>query len=182
MSKVQAEIDIVVGKGRRVQETDIPNLKYLQAMVKETFRLHITPILFPHVNRTACKVFGYDIPAGTTAFICIGAIAKDPSVWEDPLEYKPERFLGGAPHAATDVMGAHFELLTFGSGRRGCPGKELAVGSVHIIVANLVQSFDWAVPEGVNPEKLDMAEAPGRLHRKASSLMAIPKARSVSVA
>lgn len=177
MSKVKAELDTVVGSSRNVVDADIPRLKYLQAMVKETFRLHITPIMFPHVNKTACKVFGYDVPAGTTAFICIGAIAKDPSIWESPLEYKPERFLEGSPHASADVMGAHFELLSFGTGRRGCPGKELAITMVQILSAHLLHSFDWSLPNGMAPSDLDMSEAPGRLHRLAQPLMAIPAPR-----
>jgi flavonoid 3'-monooxygenase len=178
MSKVQAELDAVVGKSRRVEEADIPKLKYLQAMVKETFRLHLsTPILFPHVNKSETKVFGYDIPAGTTVLVCAGAIARDPAVWEDPLEFRPERFLDGSPHANTDVQGNHFELLTFGSGRRGCPGTALAMTMVHLLSATLLHSFDWSLPDHKAVEKLDMSEAPGRLHRMANPLNAVPKAR-----
>jgi cytochrome P450 len=178
MSKVQDELDTVVGKARRVEDADIPNLKFFQAVIKETFRLHLsTPILFPHVNQTACKLFGYDIPAGTTVLVCAGAIARDPSVWENPLEFKPERFLDGSPHANTDYQGHHFELVTFGSGRRGCPGTALASTMVHILTANLLHSFDWSLPNEMPPMDLDMSEAPGRLHRRAQPLKAILKAR-----
>jgi cytochrome P450 len=49
LQKLTSELDAVVGKDRMVQETDIPNLKYLQAFIKEVFRLHPpTPLLLPH--------------------------------------------------------------------------------------------------------------------------------------
>jgi cytochrome P450 len=177
MSKVQAELDTVVGKARRVEDADIPKLEYLQATVKEMFRLHITPLLIPHKNKTACKISGYDIPAGTTTFINAAAIGKDPVTWENPLEFKPERFLNGSPHANTGYMGSHFELLPFGSGRRGCPGKELAATMVHILAATLLHSFDWSLPNEMPPTDLDMSEAPGFVNRRAEPLKAIPKAR-----
>ncbi|KAG0597784.1 hypothetical protein M758_12G020400 [Ceratodon purpureus] len=178
MIKVQDELDTVVGKSRRVEDADIPNLKYLQAMVKEVFRLHLTtPILLPKVNKTACKLFGYDIPAGTTVLVCAGTIARDPSIWDNPLEFRPERFLDGSPHVNTEVQGNHFELLTFGSGRRGCPGTALAITMVHILTATLLHSFDWTLPNGTPPMDLDMSDAPGRVHRRAKPLNAILKAR-----
>jgi len=58
-----AKLDLVVGKSRRVKYIDIPNLKYPQAIIKETFHLHpIAPLLAPHVTNNTCKVFGYNIP------------------------------------------------------------------------------------------------------------------------
>ncbi|KAG0597782.1 hypothetical protein M758_12G020200 [Ceratodon purpureus] len=178
MTKVQAELDAVVGKSRRVEEADIPNLKYLQAVVKETFRLHISPpMLIPRENENACKILGYDIPKGTTIIVNAAAIARNPSIWEDPLTFKPERFLEGSPSANTDVQGNNFELLPFGSGRRQCAGIGLGLSMTHILTATLLQSYDWSLPNDVQPTDLDMSEAPGMLPHRAQSLSAIPKAR-----
>lgn len=178
MSKVQSELDAVVGKSRRVEEADIPNLKYLQAVIKETFRLHISPpMLIPRENETACKVLGFDIPKGTTVMVNASAIARDPNIWEDPLEFKPERFLDGSRHASTDLQGNHFELLPFGSGRRQCGGIGLGLTMTHILTATLLQSFDWSLPNGLQPVDLDMSEAEGMLPHRAQHLSVIPKAR-----
>ncbi|KAG0567788.1 hypothetical protein KC19_7G160900 [Ceratodon purpureus] len=178
MSKAQAELDAVVGKSRRVEESDIPNLKYLHAICKEVFRLHpASPILFPHWNKNACMLFGYDIPAGTSVIVNVGAIARDPGIWEDPLVFKPERFLEGMPHANTDVQGHHFELLPFGTGRRQCPGIGLSLAMVHILTATLLQGFDWSLPKDLRPEDLNMAEAEGILSVRAEPLRAILKPR-----
>jgi len=178
MKMAQAELDSVVGKSRRVEDADVPNLKYLQAIVKETFRLHpVLPILIPHVNKNACEVFGYNIPEKTSIFVHVAAISRDPRIWKDPTVFQPERFLDGMPHADTDFKGKHFELLPFGMGRRACPGIALASTLVHIMIASLLQSFDWSLPNDLQPRELDLSEAKGLGHLLAHPLIAIPKAR-----
>jgi len=178
MKKLQEELDTVVGKSRRVEDADIPNLKYLQAIIKENFRLHpVAPLLVPRLSDKPCKVLGYDIPKNTSIFVNVAAIAQDPKMWEDPMTFKPERFLEGMPHAHLQVDGKNFEVLPFGSGRRQCPGIMLASTMVHIIVANFMQSFDWSLPNGLPPMDLDMSEGEGIGHVLAHPLMAILRAR-----
>jgi len=178
MKKVQVELDTIVGKSRRVEDADVPNLKYLQAVIKENFRLHpIVPMLIPHLNENPCKVLGYDIPKKTLVFVNVAAIAQDPRIWEDPLTFKPERFLDGMPHANMKFEGKNFEVLPFGAGRRQCPGIMLASTLVHIMVATFIQSFDWSLPNGLQPKDLDMSQAEGIGHVRADPLIAILKAR-----
>jgi hypothetical protein len=77
MKKVQDELDGVVGDGRFVNENDIPQLKYLQAIVKETFRLHPpAPLLVPHESIESCEINGYHVPAKTRIFVNIWAIHR----------------------------------------------------------------------------------------------------------
>jgi len=178
MKKVQEELDTVVGKSRRVEEADVPNLKYLQAVVKENFRLHpVLPLLIPHLNKEPCKVLGYNIPGKTLVFVNVAAIARDPRTWEDPMTFKPERFLDGMPHANIQYEGKNFEVLPFGAGRRQCAGILLASTFIHIIVATFMQSFNWSLPNGLQPKDLDMSADEGVGHVLAHPLIAIPKAR-----
>ncbi|GMN32322.1 hypothetical protein TIFTF001_003629 [Ficus carica] len=72
------------------------------------------------------------------------AIGRNPSYWEDPLELKPERFL----NSSLDFKGNVFEYIPFGSGRRICPGMTMAAKQIPLIVASLVHSFDWSLPQG----------------------------------
>ena len=93
MRKAQAEIrDNLQGKSK-ITEDDLANLKYLRLVIKETMRLHpAAPLLLPREATEPCKILGYDIPKGTTVLVNAWAIGRDPMHWEDPEEFKPERF------------------------------------------------------------------------------------------
>ncbi|KAL5975992.1 hypothetical protein ACLOJK_020322 [Asimina triloba] len=106
--KVREEIESVVGTKRLVQESDAPNLSYVQAVVKETLRMHPAD----------CTVGGFFMPKGTNIFINAWSIGRDPEYWDDPHLFRPERFLDS--NAAVDFKGQHFQYLPFGSGPRMC--------------------------------------------------------------
>ncbi|KAI5067033.1 hypothetical protein GOP47_0017561 [Adiantum capillus-veneris] len=147
LKALQKELDMVVGSTRLVQEEDLANLPYLQAVVKETMRLHpVAPFLFPHQSSQACKVGEYEIPADTRALINVWAIGRNPNVWDSPLKFDPNRFMEKASYSHVNVYGRHFELIPFGSGKRKCPALTLGLLSVHIFIASLVQAFDWQFP------------------------------------
>ncbi|PTQ26957.1 hypothetical protein MARPO_0254s0002 [Marchantia polymorpha] len=120
MERLQSELDDVIGKERLVEEADLQKLEYVQAVVKETLRLHPVAVLgVPHFPKEATKLAGYDIPANTRVILNLYAIGRDPKVWENPLKFNPSRFL----NSPIDVKGQHYEVLPFGSGRRRCPGR-----------------------------------------------------------
>ncbi|KAG0562564.1 hypothetical protein KC19_9G156400 [Ceratodon purpureus] len=180
MKKLKAELDAVVGKDRLVQETDVPNLKYLQAVIKETFRLHpVGPLLVPHESTHDCEVAGYQIPAGTRLYVNTWAIGRNPKAWDRPLEFDPERFMTG-PDINIDIKGQDFRLLPFGSGRRGCPGIPLGLLIVQWTMATLVHAFDWTLPEGQDPKDIDMTEAFGLTVPRAHALFAYAKPRQAA--
>nr|BAH22519.1 flavonoid 3' hydroxylase [Tricyrtis hirta] len=168
LHKAQQELDNVVGRQRLVSETDLPNLPFLQAIIKETFRLHpSTPLSLPRISSEPCEINGYYIPKNATLLVNVWAIARDPAVWSDPLEFKPERFMPGGEKANVDVKGNDFEVIPFGAGRRICAGMSLGLRMVQFMTATLVHGFEWGLPEGVNAEKLDMEESYGlTLQRK----------------
>ncbi|XP_008813456.2 cytochrome P450 93G1-like [Phoenix dactylifera] len=177
LEKVREEIDRVVGKDRLVGETDLPKLPYLQAAMKETMRLHPAAPVAHRQTTKDIHVGGYDIPADTVLMVNLWAIGRDPSYWEDPLEFRPERFMSDA--AAVDVRGQHFQLLPFGSGRRGCPGMVLAMQVVSVTVAAMVQSFEWEVVggEAVGEGRVDMEEKEGLVAARQHPLVLVPVAR-----
>ncbi|CAK9213393.1 unnamed protein product [Sphagnum troendelagicum] len=174
MKKAQDELDDVIGQDRVVDESDIPQLKYLQAIVKETFRLHPpAPLMVPHQNMEACEIGGYHILPKTQIFVNLWAIHRHSSTYENPLEFNPDRFL----QTNVDLKGKHFELLPFGSGRRICPGMSLGLLIVQMQLARLLHSFTWKLPKGENPQDMDMGEVFGMTTRKAIPLRAIAIAR-----
>ncbi|CAM6075255.1 unnamed protein product [Sphagnum tenellum] len=172
MQRAQKELDTVVGTNRLVTESDLQHLPYLQAILKENFRIHPpAPIMAPHRSIQPCQVEGYNLPTNTQVFVNLWAIGRDPNVWERPLEFDPDRFM---QHPEIDVHGRNFELLPFGTGRRACPGRPLGILFAQIGLANLLQSFDWTLPSNLQeePMKLDMSETFGLTVKKTQGLCA----------
>lgn len=179
MEKARREIDSEIGKSRLVEESDIVNLPYLQAIVKETLRLHPTAPIIVRESSQHCTIGGYDVPAKTRLFVNVWAIGRDPKHWESPLEFRPERFVSQSEESAgksqLDVRGQHFHLLPFGSGRRGCPGTSLALQVVQTTLATLIQCFEWKVPGGDGTVKME--EGPGITLPRAHPFVCVPMAR-----
>ncbi|RDX61067.1 3,9-dihydroxypterocarpan 6A-monooxygenase, partial [Mucuna pruriens] len=176
MVKARQEIDSVVGNNRLVEESDIPNLPYVQSIVKETMRLHPTGPLIVRQSTEDCNVDGYDIPARATMFVNVWAIGRDPNYWESPLEFKPDRFLNEEGESPLDLKGQHFELLSFGAGRRSCPGASLALQIIPTTLAGMIQCFEWKVGEE-GSGMVDMEEGPGMALPRAHPLLCVPVAR-----
>eukprot|EP01018_Ginkgo_biloba_P011309 Gb_11421 [translate_table: standard] len=174
INKVQDELRSVIEPNRRVQESDLPCLPYLQAVVKETLRLYPAgPLLIAHEATKACNVSGYEIPASTRVIVNAWAIGRNPKSWEDADKFRPERFIGNSK----DVRGQDFDVIPFGSGRRGCPGMNLGIVVVELALAQLVHCFDWRLPDGMDAQMLDMSEAFGLAMPRATHLFAVATPR-----
>ncbi|XP_018809611.1 cytochrome P450 71AU50-like [Juglans regia] len=174
MKKLQKELENVVGLERMVEEADLDRLEYLDMVVKETFRVHpVAPLLIPHQGMKDCTVNGFHIPRNSRILINTWAIGRDPSVWNDAEVFFPERFVG----SSIDLRGRDFELLPFGSGRRGCPGMQMGLLVVRLVIAQLIHCFDWELPDNMLPTDLDMTEEFGLSAPRAKHLLAIPAYR-----
>lgn len=155
---IQHELDRVVGRSRAVTESDVTSLAYLQAVVKEVLRLHPPgPLLsWARLAITDTIVDGHVVPAGTTAMVNMWAITRDPQIWSDPLEFRPERFMSEAEGLMDmSVMGSDLRLAPFGSGRRSCPGKALGLTTVTFWVASLLHEFELGRNDGCD---VDLSE------------------------
>jgi cytochrome P450 len=164
--------------GRRIRYHEPSIVPYLQAIVKETLRLHPTGPIIVRESSEHCTIAGYKIPAKTRLFVNVWAIGRDPKHWENPLEFRPERFIG--EKSQLDVRGQHFHLLPFGSGRRGCPGTSLALQVVQTTLATLIHFFEWKVVGGDGDGDggaANMEEEPGLTLPRAHPLVCVPAAR-----
>ncbi|KAJ8539829.1 hypothetical protein K7X08_014081 [Anisodus acutangulus] len=166
MKKVQEELDTKVGRNRWVEESDIKNLVYFQAVVKETLRLYPpAPLLVPHESVEDCIVQGYHIPKGTRLWVNTMKLQRDPKIWSNPDMFDPERFL--TSQVGVDVRGQQYEFIPFGSGRRSCPGITYATQVTHLAIAHLFQGFDFSTPSN---EPLDMKQGLGMTMRKVNPI------------
>ncbi|MQL76039.1 hypothetical protein Taro_008425 [Colocasia esculenta] len=169
LDKVRRELDLHVGTARNVEEKDVPDLVYLQAVVKETMRLYpVGPLSVAHDSTADCWVGGYHIPAGTRLLTNLWKLHRDPQVWwPDPEEFRPDRFLAGGEAAGVDVRGQQFGCLPFGSGRRMCPAVNLALPLMQLILTRLVHEFELGTPGGA---PVDMGEGVGLALTKTAPL------------
>ncbi|XP_058085380.1 flavonoid 3'-monooxygenase CYP75B137-like [Magnolia sinica] len=173
MRKAQVELEAVVGRDNIVEESHIPKLHYLEAVVKEVLRLHpALPLMVPHCPSQTCTVGGYTVPKGSRVFVNVWAVHRDPSIWSNPSEFDPGRFL--RTDYKWDFSGNDFHYFPFGSGRRICAGITMAERMVMYSLGSLVHSFEWRLPEG---SKGDLTEKFGIVMKKATPLIAIPTPR-----
>ncbi|KAK3012153.1 hypothetical protein RJ639_010452 [Escallonia herrerae] len=169
MANLRQEVSDSVGSKGKIEESEILELPYLQAVVKETMRLHLSvPFLVPHKTETSVKLKGYEVPPNTQILVNAWAIARDTENWENPMHFLPERFL----KSEADFKGQHFSFLPFGSGRRMCPGIPLAQRVVSLMIASLVYHFDWKLPHSTS--ELDMNDIFGITLLRATPLLAVP--------
>lgn len=180
LKRAQEEVRSKFKARGNVDESSISDLKYLEAIVKETLRLHPSaPLLLPRENSQHCKINGYDIPANTRVIINAWSIARDPNYWKDePQVFKPERFLESEV-INIDYKGNHFQYIPFGAGRRICPGISFAMSNIMLPLAQLLFHFDWKISgDGElnykQMQELDMEESLGVSVRRKNDLKLIP--------
>ncbi|KAF7845598.1 cytochrome P450 82G1-like [Senna tora] len=157
LKKAQEELDTQIGTHTWVQESDIKELHYLQAIIKETLRLYPpAPLTGIREAMQDCSLAGYHVPKGTRLLVNIWKIQRDPQIWSNPNEFQPERFLKD-PHQHLEFKGGmNFEYIPFSFGRRSCPGMTFGLQVINLTLARLLQGFDMSVTEPV-----DMSEGLG---------------------
>jgi len=177
MKRAQAELEELISRNRMVEESDSDRLPYLRAVVKEVFRLHpVVPLLLPHRAVSSCEIEGFVIPKHSQVLVNVWGMGRDPRIWKQPLKFIPERFIGNEM-SSMDYRGQHFELIPFGAGRRMCVGLPLASRMIHLVLASLLHSFDWAPTNGQSAGEVDMTEKFALSMQKAVPLEAIPTPR-----
>lgn len=174
MERAQAEVRSIVGERRVVMESDLPQLNYMKAVVKEIFRLHPpAPVLLPRESIEDVIIDGYNIPAKTRFFVNAWAIGRDPETWQNPESFEPQRFMD----STIDFKGQDFELIPFGAGRRSCPAITFGTATVELALAQLLHSFDWELPPGIQTKDLDMTEVVGITMHRIANLIVLAKPR-----
>lgn len=143
------ELDKIVGKNRLVEESDLPQLNYIKACVKESLRLHpVAPFNLPHVSTADSTVGGYFIPKGSHVLVSRRGLGRNPRVWEDPLAFKPERHIVDESTQVT-LTDSKLRMWSFSLGKRGCPAVMLGSNVVTMLLARLIQGFSWRAPSNV---------------------------------
>ncbi|CAL1393097.1 unnamed protein product [Linum trigynum] len=157
--KLFCEIESVaveVEGSEEVLEEDLGKMRYLRAVCLEGLRRHPPGhFVLPHSVTEDTVLDGkFTIPKNAAVNFMVAEMGWDPKVWEDPMAFKPERFLEGG--GEFDLTGSkEIKMMPFGAGRRMCPGYTLAMLHLEYFVANLVKNFKWEAAGEV-----DLAEKP----------------------
>ncbi|KAJ6851752.1 putative cytochrome P450 77A4 [Iris pallida] len=142
-SRLYEEIVGVAGE-TTVDEKDTEKMPYLQAFVKELLRMH-PPTYFVLTHAavdSGAKLGGYDVPKGVNLELYLPTIAGDPKLWSNPTKFDPDRFItGGETADITGVTGVR--MIPFGAGRRICPGLGMGTTHITLMLARMVQAFEW---------------------------------------
>ncbi|KAH9476386.1 Cytochrome P450 monooxygenase [Psilocybe cubensis] len=146
LKKAQEEIDELIGDSRLPISTDIDELPYVQAVIKEGHRLRpAVPCGIPHAALNDCHYRGYTIPKGSPILINIWGILHDPELFDRPDEFRPERYLE-TPDGTIPGLKKDFNIrlnLPFGSGKRLCPGMNFSNIFLNLAVMRLLWAFDF---------------------------------------
>ncbi|OMP05361.1 Cytochrome P450 [Corchorus olitorius] len=163
--KLLLEIKGVMGKTgeEEIKEEDLQKMPYLKAVILEGLRRH-PPGHFLLAHRTTEDILlgGFLVPKNGIVNFMVAEIGRDPKVWENPMEFKPERFLRKVHNddlssmEVFDITGSReIKMIPFGAGRRICPGLGLALLHLEYFVANLIWKFEWKAMEG---DKISLEE------------------------
>lgn len=151
-AKMRQEIEEVVGD-QIVTLEHKSQLNYVQSFIAEVMRFRpVVPLGLPHKAIVNSLVAGHEILKGTTVHLHQYAILQDSEHWENPNEFKPDRFL--------DKDGKHYSrqaaFVPFGTGRRMCLGEKLALTDLLFITCRLLQATSGYVIALEDPDKADL--------------------------
>ncbi|KAM3406442.1 hypothetical protein ACQJBY_000497 [Aegilops geniculata] len=172
MTKLQQELKSVVGSKTHVEYSDIDRLPYLQAVVKETLRLHAVVPLVPNKAEATVKIQGHTVPKGSTVLVNVWAVHHDAEAWPEPNKFIPERFLQHEQEVSFQGA-ADFRFVPFSAGRRTCLGLPMATRMIHAMLGSLLHCFEWTLPREVEESGVDMSEKVGITMAMATPLQAI---------
>ncbi|XP_072966795.1 phenylalanine N-monooxygenase-like [Typha angustifolia] len=156
LQKAVDELDRVVGLDRLVKEADFPHLPYIKAVAREALRLHpVTAFNLPHVAMADATVAGYFIPKGSQVLLSRVGLGRNPKVWTDPLRFNPDRHLEDGS-GKVELAEPDLRFISFTTGRRGCMGAALGSVMTYMLLARLLQAFQWSPAPGDEP--IDLSE------------------------
>ncbi|KAJ2479694.1 hypothetical protein IWW56_002926 [Coemansia sp. RSA 2131] len=118
-------------------------LPYLGAVISESLRvLSPAPSMLPRVVPAGgLRLGGYVLPAGSLVCPSIMPAHMNPAAFPDPTLFNPDRFMNEGAEKSN--------MLAFSTGVRACLGRNLALLEMHVVLANLLRSYDIQLPTDV---------------------------------
>ncbi|KAJ7578116.1 cytochrome P450 [Mycena floridula] len=153
VAKAQAELDRVIGVDCLPTHKDRPNLPYIDAIMRETFRFGpVAPLGLPHVNSQLDVYNGYYVPKGSIVWANIWAMTRNETVYPEPEKFIPERFIQPNGSLTGDDLG-----YTFGFGRRVCVGRHLAQSTIWLAMASILAAFNISQAKDIEGKEIPIS-------------------------
>ena len=145
--KLRAEVDSVIGRERFPTQVDKQDMPFMEAVTCEVHRVTSQiAIDLPRMASEDVTIGGYHVPKGTEVLANFYAANHDPNVWDEPEEFKPERFL--SDDGLKFIQSNNF--IPFSYGKRSCPGESMARAEIFLYVTSLIQKYDISHKFGEN--------------------------------
>ena len=149
--KIQNELESVIGN-ETPDVSDTAKLPYTMATITELLRnSSVVPLGLPHKSVCDTSISGYSIPKGVNVFVNLWAINHDPDFWEDPYDYKPERFLNAEGVLLPPEHPRIRRVIAFGAGPRTCIGEAFARKHLFLFISSLCQRFNLRLADKDTP-------------------------------
>ncbi|XP_026197217.1 cholesterol 24-hydroxylase isoform X3 [Anabas testudineus] len=148
LEKVRKEVDDVIGMKQEISYDDLGQLTYLSQVLKETLRIYPTA---PGTSRYAQEdlvVDGLNIPGGVICFFSSYVTGRLEQFFKDPLTFDPDRFHPDAPKP-------YYCYYPFALGPRSCLGQNFAQMEAKVVMAKLLQRFEFTLVPGQTFDILD---------------------------
>jgi cytochrome P450 len=131
LREVGEEVEAILGE-RLPEVADLPRLRRLDAVVKESMRLlPAAPFLFMRRASDAFSLEGRELPPRTVLILSSLVAHRDPGVFPAPMEFRPERWETVAP--------GPYQYMPFGAGPRLCIGASFASQAIRLVLASLLR-------------------------------------------
>ncbi|XP_074607435.1 steroid 17-alpha-hydroxylase/17,20 lyase-like [Acropora palmata] len=141
---IQEQLDEVVGKGRMPRLDDSLNLPLIKATVLEALRLgNVAEVALPHYTLKDTSLGKYRMPKDTVVLVNLRCIHEDPSCWENPETFNPQRHIDSDGNLITNSG----NFLPFSAGRRVCAGEALAKVELFLFVSCMLHKFTFLPAE-----------------------------------
>ncbi|XP_019408042.1 PREDICTED: cholesterol 24-hydroxylase isoform X1 [Crocodylus porosus] len=148
MERLRAEVDEFIGTKRNISYADLGNLQYFTQVLKESLRLY-PPV--PGTVRWTGKeniIEGIRIPANVTLFFSTYTMGRMEKFFKDPMTFNPDRFSNNAPKP-------YFSYFPFSLGPRSCVGQIFSQMEAKVVMAKLLQRFEFQLAPGQSFEIVD---------------------------
>lgn len=141
--KCREEINSVLGDRSSIEWEDVPKMVCVTNCLKETLRLYGPAIFVQRILRAPLKLDGWTLPEGSMIDISITSVHFNPTVWDDPTRFNPDRF------SRENMENKHpYAFIPFSAGARNCIGQHFSLTEMKILICKLLREYEFGLQPG----------------------------------